>query len=63
LSYFKYLHDLVAGIQSLFNADTINLGKIYLPLGISFFTFQLIGYWIDYYLIWFYDLNFLFHLL
>ncbi len=49
LSYFKYLHDLVAGIQSLFNADTFHLGKIYLPLGISFFTFQLIGYWIDVY--------------
>ena len=49
LSYFKYLNDLVAGLQSLFNADTSNLGKIYLPLGISFFTFQLIGYWIDVY--------------
>jgi len=49
LAYFKYLNELLASIQSLFHTGTIHPSEIYLPLGLSFFTFQLIGYWIDVY--------------
>lgn len=49
LSYFKYLVDIAEGLQAIFNAEPFQIGKIFLPLGISFFTFQLIGYWIDVY--------------
>jgi D-alanyl-lipoteichoic acid acyltransferase DltB (MBOAT superfamily) len=49
LGYFKYMHELVAGFSSLFNGGGASIQSFYLPLGISFFTFQLIGYWIDVY--------------
>jgi D-alanyl-lipoteichoic acid acyltransferase DltB (MBOAT superfamily) len=49
LGYFKYLHELVNGIQGFFGGSPLSLQSFYLPLGISFFTFQLIGYWIDVY--------------
>lgn len=48
LAYYKYLGDLLEGWKgwSLF-PDAKD--SIYLPLGLSFFTFQLISYWIDVY--------------
>ena len=52
LVYFKYanfLVDNVNAILSLFNVNGINLSKIVLPIGISFFTFQSITYVLDTY--------------
>jgi len=49
LSYFKYLNDLIDSLQGIFQGTALNLHNFYLPLGISFFSFQLIGYWIDVY--------------
>lgn len=52
LVYFKYanfLVDNVNAILSLFHVDGINLAKIVLPIGISFFTFQSITYVLDTY--------------
>jgi alginate O-acetyltransferase complex protein AlgI len=51
LLYFKYFNFFVQSFVTLFNYSGGNLGftpfHILLPLGISFFTFQLIGYLID----------------
>jgi alginate O-acetyltransferase complex protein AlgI len=52
LVYFKYanfLVDNVNAILSLFHINGINLSKIVLPIGISFFTFQSITYVLDTY--------------
>ena len=52
LVYFKYanfLVDNVNAILSLFHIGGINLAKIVLPIGISFFTFQSITYVLDTY--------------
>jgi D-alanyl-lipoteichoic acid acyltransferase DltB (MBOAT superfamily) len=49
LACFKYLSDLWLGIEHLLNFHAIDLSFIALPLGLSFFTFQLIAYWIDVY--------------
>ena len=52
LVYFKYanfLVDNVNAILSLFQINGINLSKIVLPIGISFFTFQSITYVLDTY--------------
>ena len=52
LVYFKYanfLVDNVNAILSLFHINGINLAKIVLPIGISFFTFQSITYVLDTY--------------
>lgn len=52
LVYFKYanfLVDNVNAILSLFDIKGINLSKIILPIGISFFTFQSITYVLDTY--------------
>jgi alginate O-acetyltransferase complex protein AlgI len=52
LVYFKYanfLVDNVNAILSLFHVGGINLAKIVLPIGISFFTFQSITYVLDTY--------------
>ena len=38
-----------AGFVNPMNGEGIDFKNFYLPLGISFFTFQLIGYWIDVY--------------
>ena len=52
LVYFKYANFLVDNINailSLFHINDINLSKIVLPIGISFFTFQSITYVLDTY--------------
>jgi len=48
LIYFKYTNFFIDNINNLFNT-TFNIGKIIMPLGISFFTFQTISYLIDVY--------------
>lgn len=48
LGYFKYANFFVENYNALTNAD-FSLGKIILPIGISFFTFQLIAYLVDCY--------------
>ncbi len=48
LGYFKYLDFMIGNINTLFGSD-IPMRNILLPLGISFFTFQQIGYLADIY--------------
>ena len=45
---FKYLNFTVDNINSIFNSN-ITIKKILLPIGISFFTFQILSYVIDVY--------------
>ena len=45
---FKYLMFTVSNVNKLFGTS-ISCGKIILPIGISFFTFQAISYVIDIY--------------
>ena len=47
LVYFKYLQDIISSVGSWIQQGSIDLAQLYLPLGISFFTFQLVGYWVD----------------
>jgi D-alanyl-lipoteichoic acid acyltransferase DltB (MBOAT superfamily) len=46
LGYYKYANFFLDNLHSLLGTDWV-LGKIILPLGISFFTFQKIGYLVD----------------
>lgn len=48
LFYFKYYDFFIDNINALFGAD-FHLKNILLPLGISFFTFQQIGFIVDVY--------------
>ena len=48
LFYFKYFNFLIENLNDLYNLD-IQVSKIVLPLGISFYTFQAISYLIDVY--------------
>ena len=48
LFVFKYLNFAVNSICALFNAQTVEM-PIVLPIGISFFTFQIISYTVDCY--------------
>lgn len=48
LFYFKYYDFFVSNINALFHTDFL-LKNILLPLGISFFTFQQIGFLVDAY--------------
>ena len=48
LFVFKYLNFTVNNLNSLFNTS-INVGNIVLPIGISFYTFQILSYVIDLY--------------
>lgn len=48
LCYFKYTDLLLSAIGSIFN-HTFEIGDIFLPVGISFFTFQSMSYVIDIY--------------
>src|SRR5580765_2587250 len=46
LAVFKYAHFVTDNINAVFHSDIV-LGQIILPLGISFFTFEQIGYLTD----------------
>ncbi|PIR53268.1 membrane-bound O-acyltransferase family protein [Candidatus Peregrinibacteria bacterium CG10_big_fil_rev_8_21_14_0_10_49_10] len=48
LGYFKYANFFVANLNAVLHAD-VHLQHIFLPLGISFFTFQQIAYIVDVY--------------
>ena len=48
LGYFKYVNFLVDGVNGLFGAD-IPLVSAFLPVGLSFYTFQQIAYLADIY--------------
>jgi alginate O-acetyltransferase complex protein AlgI len=48
LLFFKYTNFFIANINSLFNSN-IGIIKIVMPIGISFFTFQAMGYVFDIY--------------
>lgn len=48
LGYFKYANFLVDNINQIFGS-TYHLATVYLPLAISFFTFQQIAYLVDAY--------------
>ena len=48
LLFFKYTDFFIENINSIFNSD-IGLLKVVMPIGISFFTFQALGYVIDVY--------------
>jgi alginate O-acetyltransferase complex protein AlgI len=48
LLYFKYTDFLIENINWLFNLEITSL-KIVLPIGISFYTFQILSYTIDVY--------------
>lgn len=49
LAYFKYFNFLVANVNNVFGAGTLSIGEIALPIGISFYTFQIMSYIIDLY--------------
>ncbi|HAB15907.1 MAG TPA: MBOAT family protein [Verrucomicrobiota bacterium] len=46
LGWFKYAHFIADNLNAVFGVDWV-LGRIVLPLGISFHTFQQIGYLVD----------------
>jgi alginate O-acetyltransferase complex protein AlgI len=48
LIYFKYIIFIITNISLIFNIH-LTAPKVTLPLGISFFTFQVIGYLVDIY--------------
>jgi alginate O-acetyltransferase complex protein AlgI len=50
LGYFKYFNfgiDTVSGISALFGGQSISAWHVILPVGISFYTFQIISYIVD----------------
>ncbi len=49
LFFFKYFNFMAATINALARAEAVPLLDILLPVGISFYTFQAIGYTIDVY--------------
>lgn len=50
LLFYKYFEFLLSNIDSVFSTNyTDGLGKIVLPVGISFFTFQALSYTLDIY--------------
>ena len=48
LGYFKYIDFLIRSINNIFNSN-LKLLNVLLPIGISFYTFQIISYLIDVY--------------
>lgn len=48
LAYFKYTGFLADNINAIFSGD-LSFGTIFLPIGISFYTFQTMSYTIDIY--------------
>ena len=49
LGYFKYSTFLATNINHLFQSEILPLKEIVLPIGISFYTFQILSYVIDLY--------------
>lgn len=49
LGYFKYFNFIADNINKSLGAGTISVGEIALPIGISFYTFQIMSYVIDLY--------------
>ena len=49
LGYFKYFNFFATNINRIFNQNIIGLRNIILPIGISFYTFQILSYVIDLY--------------
>ena len=49
LAYFKYANFFIDNINNVFGAGSIPLQNISLPIGISFYTFQIMSYIIDLY--------------
>ena len=50
LGYFKYFNfglDTLSGISTLFGGQSISAWHVILPVGISFYTFQIISYIVD----------------
>lgn len=62
LGYFKYFNFFIDNINGLFNSD-IDIAPIFLPLAISFFTFQQISYLVDAYSRGTKDYNFIHYML
>jgi len=48
LLYFKYSNFFISNVNYIFKSD-FSLGELFLPIGISFYTFQSISYIIDVY--------------
>lgn len=48
LAVLKYTNFVIENINSIFNSD-ISMMKLILPIGISFYTFQSVGYVLDVY--------------
>ncbi len=49
LGYFKYFNFFVTNINKLFGNTILPIKEIILPIGISFYTFQIISYIVDLY--------------
>lgn len=49
LGYFKYANFFAENVNSIFGPGTLNIAGIALPIGISFYTFQIMSYIIDLY--------------
>lgn len=49
LGYFKYFFSFANGMNNVFGQELIVIKQIALPLGISFYTFQIMSYIIDLY--------------
>ena len=48
LLYFKYTDFFISNVNNIFNLD-ISLLHVIMPIGISFFTFQIMAYIVDVY--------------
>lgn len=49
LGYFKYFNFFVKNVNDIFGHNVLTLKSIVLPIGISFYTFQILSYIIDLY--------------
>lgn len=49
LGYFKYANFFVANVNNVFGPETLKITEVMLPIGISFYTFQIMSYIIDLY--------------
>ena len=49
LGYFKYFNFFAININAIFGNELLSLRNIMLPIGISFYTFQILSYIIDLY--------------